>query len=106
MKLFRFIRNVWNSVFVYVFESDTKSFIKYFVTMFGGFIAFIAFVISMFGLGKCGKLMGLSRFMPLDRRDDLFGLGVMMLGVLLMIFFAGIAIFVAWLKLTEIWKKS
>lgn len=100
MKLFRFIKNVWNAIFDALFDGDLKSFAKH---VAGTVVALSSFMAVSYGLGIVGKWLGLMVFM---KEDNVIGLGAI---ILFFLFILLILVFVALniiTSLREIWNKS
>lgn len=103
MKLFRFIYNVWNSIWNAAFDGDAKDLTKHMAGYAGGTIVlwFLFYILGLFG-----EWVGLMRFMPADKRDSALLLGTF---IFLFLFIGLVVCLCLWdvtKKLTEIWKNS
>lgn len=104
MKLLRFIRNIWNSIFDIIFDEDSKAFIQ---GMVGSFLFFAMGVAAILSLGILGEWIGLEKqIMPSDRQSDIFSLGIVMFVGILFGMFICFFIWEIIKKLKEIWKNS
>jgi len=60
----------------------------------------------MYGLGWVSKVIGLSWMLPPDKRDDTFGLGVIVFVCIIVALLFCLVVYTVGSKLIEIWKKS
>jgi hypothetical protein len=101
MKLFRFIRNVWNSAWDTI--GDMKGL---FQTISIGVIFFALFFGVASGLGWVGKKIGLSYLVRENSRDDIFAIGVAMIAIVCAVSVFCVLFYIIYQKLKEIWDKS
>lgn len=103
MKLLRFIKNVWNSVWDATFDGDAKDLVKHMAGCAGGAILL---VFLFYILGLFGKWIGLTNYMSTQYKDNTIAIGAILFTVSFMVLILVLVVLNIIEKLIEIWRKS